>query len=105
MKGYICLSISLSIHWFNVLSICLSTCLQNLLQNQVKSSEIQWYNSMKTDNIHKAKKNIEKKIAVKSRIVVHMNLFKDTVGLTITDLLLEHAIPETRTTTSPRPNG
>ena len=44
------------------------------MQNHVKSFESQWYNSMETDNIHRMKKNIEKKITLKSRIVVRMNL-------------------------------
>ena len=35
---------------------------------------IQWYNSIKTDDIHRMK-NIEKKIASKSRIFVRQNLF------------------------------
>ena len=36
--------------------------MQNLLQNQVKSMRIRWYNSIKTDNIHRLKKILKRKL-------------------------------------------
>merc|ERR1712002_764717 len=68
-----------------------------------KSIEIQWYNSIKTDNIHRMKKNIEKKIALKSCIVVCTKFFLHILDSAFLDLgevfwtiltrSMDHAVP------------
>ena len=42
--------------------------------------------SVETDNIHKMKENIEKKIALKSRIVVRTILFKKRTHINVDDI-------------------
>ena len=66
-----CPSVSPSIHPY--------VCNQILkIAKSIASIGIQLYNQMETDNIHRMKKNIEKKYALKSRIVARTNFHEES---------------------------